>query len=119
MAQQLGISLKRFRGWEPVTHYTYELGKLVSSVPDVEWDDQEHGWMVALAQYRDTRCPRCNGDLVTTTASENEDCFVHEPPLVCFKCVAFSRVHELYADEPHPQSLIYLVKSRGVKPVDP
>lgn len=73
--------------------------------------------MLALHMYRDSRCPGCGGDLVETTASENEDRYRHQPPLECYRCVAFVRAHDAHADQPHPQALIHLVRTvprRGV-----
>lgn len=47
-ARSLGVSYKRFLGWEPT--------------PDdpVEWDDVEREWMLALQAYETSvKCPRC------------------------------------------------------------
>lgn len=65
--------------------------------------------MLALAHYRDSRCPNCNGDLAVTTAPENEDRFKAQLPVTCFRCEAFSRSHKAYQDEPHPTALLHLV----------
>lgn len=48
-------------GWEPTTTYVHDdAGRLVSSTPEVEWDDAERGWMQALQHYRDeVLCPLC------------------------------------------------------------
>lgn len=55
----MGVSFKRLSGWEPVTEYAYDAaGLLVSSRPEVEWDDTEVGWFLALQQWRDEDlCP--------------------------------------------------------------
>jgi len=39
--------------------YEYDdAGRLVSSSPEVEWDDTERAWMLALEEYRrDVLCP--------------------------------------------------------------
>jgi hypothetical protein len=111
-AQQLGISLKRFRGWEPTTTYRYDRGRLASSIPEVEWDEQQQTYMLALAAYRQRRCPGCAGDLEETTAPANEDRYKYDLPLQCFRCVAFARATKAYQDEPHPQTLLHLVKLR-------
>lgn len=55
--------MKRFEGWEPVTAYTYDGDRLVSSVPEAEWDDEQQGWTLALALHRASRCPHCGGDI--------------------------------------------------------
>lgn len=88
----------------------YDGDRLVSSTPEVEWDEQEQGWMLALKAYRDSRCPSCGGNLAETTKAENEDRYVHDLPLVCHRCVAFARAHETYADQPRPHTLIHRVK---------
>jgi hypothetical protein len=82
---------------------------LVSSIPEVEWDETEQGWMLALSMRRETRCPSCGGDLTQTTAAENEDRYRHELPLQCHRCVAFARAHEAYADQPRPHTFLHLV----------
>lgn len=65
--------------------------------------------MLALQIYRETKCPGCGGDLDETTKAEHEDRYRHELPLQCYRCVAFSRSHEEYAEQPHPASFIHLV----------
>lgn len=84
----------------------------MSSRPEAEWDPLEQGWMLALAMYRATRCPHCGGDLAVTTAPENEERFRAEPPLQCFRCLAFARDHADYSDERHPQTYLHLVPRR-------
>jgi hypothetical protein len=68
--------------------------------------------MLALKVYRDGRCPGCGGDLSVTAAPENEGKYRPEPPLQCFRCVAFGQSHQAYTDQPHPLSLIHLVAPR-------
>lgn len=109
-AERLGISLRRLEGWEPTTRYVHDAaGRLVSSAPEPEWDDLEQGWMVALAAWRDMRCKGCGGDLAVTTDPANEGRFQPALPVQCFRCEAFSRSHQAYADEPHPHTLLHLV----------
>jgi hypothetical protein len=88
---------------------------LVSSRPETEWDETEQAWMLALAMYRETRCPGCGGDLNVTTKAEHEERYKAELPLQCFRCVAFSRSNDAYADQPYPGSLIHLVLPRPVR----
>lgn len=108
-AEKLGISLKRFRGWEPTTTYVHRGGRLAESQPEPEWDEQEQGWMLALRLHRRGCCPNCNGNLEITTAAENEERFKALPPLQCFRCLALSRSHEEWQDEKHPMSYLHLV----------
>lgn len=65
--------------------------------------------MLALQYYRLSRCPGCGGDFEVTTAPENEDRFRAELPIQCYRCVAFSRSHKVYAEEPHSHTLIHQV----------
>lgn len=60
-AERLGISLKRFYGWEPRTAYEYDGDRLAASVVEQEWDEDERAWMLALGLYRDLLCPVCGG----------------------------------------------------------
>ncbi|MDF7665734.1 hypothetical protein [Bifidobacterium sp. ESL0745] len=47
-ARSIGISYKRFLGWEPTPG------------DDVEWDETEREWMLALQEYEASfKCPRC------------------------------------------------------------
>lgn len=47
-------------GWEPVTAYEYDdAGRMVSSRPEVEWDETERAWMLALDEYDASLCPLC------------------------------------------------------------
>lgn len=43
----MGISYKRFLGWEP------------TEGDSVEWDETEREWMRSLAAYEQTLCPLC------------------------------------------------------------
>jgi hypothetical protein len=119
-AEKLGISLKRFRGWEPTTttRYTWDRDNRsegpdgYTSTVEPEWDEVEQGWMLALSLYRDRRCPGCGGDIDVTTNPENEEQYRHELPLQCFRCVAFAQAHKAYDDQLYPMSLIHLVRQR-------
>lgn len=53
LAERLGISYKRLQGWEPRTTYEYDDGgRITASYPEVEWDETERAWMLALAAWR-------------------------------------------------------------------
>ena len=84
----------------------------MSSQPEVEWDEEQQAWMLALQLYEETRCPGCGGNITVTTASENEGKYRHDLPLQCFRCVAFGIGHDAYADQPRPESFIHLVPGR-------
>lgn len=39
--------MRRFRGWEPRTFYEYDGDRLVSSIPETEWDDESRDLILA------------------------------------------------------------------------
>ena len=88
-AERLGVSLKRFGGWEPVTVTEYEYdagGRLVRSwsQPESEWDDRQQAWMLALAQHRAEFCPcGCGQRYVDTTSPEEGGPQFHAERVVC------------------------------------
>jgi hypothetical protein len=110
-ATERGISLKRFDGWEPATFYHHERGRLVSSTPEVEWDEQEQGWALAYQMYRDSLC-RCGGYLPDTTNPRNEGRYRPLLPIQCHHCLALAQSEETYRDEPHPMTLIHQAELR-------
>jgi hypothetical protein len=109
-AERIGISLKRFQGWEPRTFYTYEDGVLVSSIPESEWDDQERGWMIALVEYRKGLCQQCGGLLKETLDPKNEEGYEHLPPARCERCVGLEKSRREYEEDPYPFTLMHRVK---------
>ena len=60
ICQKLGISYKRWLGWEP--SYRVERDghrRITGYTPETEWDATEREWMLALDEYERTLCPRC------------------------------------------------------------
>jgi hypothetical protein len=113
-AERLGISLKRFDGWEPTTSYTHdEQGRLVSSTPEVEWDEEQQAIMLALGRYRDLLCKGCGGWLPETTEIEADGAYRVEPPIRCHRCAAFSIATTKARDMDKPESLLLQVDRRG------
>lgn len=119
-ARALGISKRRFEGWEPATLYTHdEADRLVSSQPEAEWSPLEAGWMVALAEYEAGLCEGCGHPLEETLTTEAED-WKALPPLRCAVCTQHSMQHDEYADvkaknprpTPHMQALRWRVVRR-------
>jgi hypothetical protein len=75
--------------------------------------------MLALAAWRDSRCSGCGGDLVETTAEENDGtpgngAYLPLLPIRCHRCTALAQSEETYrkADTPHPHALIHRVELR-------
>ena len=66
------MSLKRLQGWEPATVFEYDdTGRLSGSQPETEWDPEQRGWVLALAEYRASRCPLgCGHNVNDTTGME-------------------------------------------------
>lgn len=95
------MSKKRFEGWEPFTEYVYEDPppgpvrrpgvwaalifvwawlvaacrrhqlQLVASRPETEWDAEQRGWVLALAVFRNSRCPcGCGHNVADSTGQE-------------------------------------------------
>lgn len=110
-AERLGVSYKRFLGWEPVTHYVYEDGRLVSSQPEPEWDETERAWMIALETYRrDELCPLCGRPKQICQDPEAEFAFSVPPPTRCHVTTTLRRAQKTYMDGPHadhPDALLW------------
>jgi NAD-dependent SIR2 family protein deacetylase len=66
--------------------------------------------MLALAQYRQSRCTHCGGDMDETTDPASEDAYEHLPPIQCHRCVALERARAAYEDQPHPFTFMHLVR---------
>lgn len=87
---------------------------MVASRPEVEWDDNERGWMVALAEWRSTLCPLCHGPREECEAFENENAYTVPPPSRCHKTTALLRAQESRSKKPGPQdnALLWAVTRR-------
>jgi hypothetical protein len=83
----------------------------VSSTVEVEWDDEERGWILALGEHDADICNGCGGYLSETT--DPNAVYVIDPPVRCHRCTmrgyATSQVEEL----PQPQALYTVVRKRG------
>jgi len=78
--------LKRFLGWEPKTFYGYDdEGRMVASKQEPEWDEVEQNYMLALAEYRASKCPVCGGPIDECTDPANEGKFRTELPTRCHR----------------------------------
>lgn len=71
-AARLGISPRRFRGWEPTTFYVYDdAGRLVSSTPEAEWDDEQRALIEAEQIVRTNT--GSNGEWLPEATSDDAD----------------------------------------------
>jgi hypothetical protein len=82
------------------------LGRLVSSRPEIEWDDGEQTVMLALQAYRAALCPKCGSPLSVCTAPENELKFKGGLPIRCHLTTARAVAMEPYKDQPHNSALM-------------
>jgi hypothetical protein len=114
-AERLRISYKRFKGWEPTTIYEYDdAGRLVSSRPEVEWDEVEQGWMTALAKWRSEElCPLCGWPRAVCQAPEAEWNLEVPLPTRCHVTTAIRRAQKARSKAPgeHDDALLW-----GAKP---
>lgn len=107
-ARSLGISLKRFTGWEPVTVVQHEYdddGRLARSMHTVEaeWDDEQRAWMRAFTQLAADTCSGCGGLLSDVLNPDVE--WVADHPLRCHKCEALEiRRDQMREKSRHPGS---------------
>ncbi|WNM64504.1 tail assembly chaperone [Arthrobacter phage MidnightRain] len=107
-AHSLGISLKRFHGWEPETVYTYEGGRLISSKPEAEWDDREQSLVLAMHAYKSTLCPLCGLPVDVCTDPKNERKFKAGQPIRCHKTTAELISGKKIDDKmPHKEALLF------------
>lgn len=106
------MSLRRFDGWEPreTTRHHYRKGRLVRSVTvrEPEFDDDDRAWFLALAYWRDTRCPHCGNDIRDCTAPEEQMVVDVPPPRRCRVTDEISLARATtYKDTPRPHALLF------------
>ncbi|HEY9414796.1 MAG TPA: hypothetical protein VIQ30_08575 [Pseudonocardia sp.] len=119
-AQRLGISLKRFEGWEPreVTSYRYDgRGRLAQAVTvrEPEWDEEQQALMLALDLHEALTCSGCGGYLPHTTAPEADDAYKAELPIRCHRCTAIAIGADAYSDTPHAHALRFPTRLQPAK----
>lgn len=102
-------------GWEPTTTYVYdEAGRILSSHAEVEWDDTERDWMLALNHYRhEFLCTLC-GMPKAVCRARSTDGAVDVEFERCHITAALSAMQRKVSEseEKYPESLLY---SAGVK----
>ncbi len=101
-ARQLGISLRTFDGWTPERETVYEYdddGRLVRSREWVaaEWDETQRAWMLALADYEQSRCTGCGGDVNETFDPANDGAWMAEA-WRCHRCTSIDDGADAYAN---------------------
>ena len=106
LARTLGVSLKRFNGWEPSRVTTVERdddGRIVRTVTvtEPEWDDEERGWMQALDELDGQTCSGCGGWLPETTSLEADGKYHADHPFRCHRCDALEIRRTSVRDKPN------------------
>lgn len=90
---------------------------MVSSQPEVEWDDTERAWMLALQQWRDEElCPLCGRPKDVCQDPSAEFAFEVPPPTRCHITTALRQAQDTYMKGPHadhPDALLWNVKPKG------
>jgi hypothetical protein len=112
-ARTLGISLRRFEGWEPTTVYEHdEAGRLVSSTPEPEWDDQQQGWMLALAALEDGLCPICGRPKRICSDPDSEGRWQVPAPTRCHATTALVIARQQYLKQPQAEALLFTAQRK-------
>lgn len=75
-----------------------------------EWSEQDVAWMLALAEWRASRCPHCGGDISECTDPDLEGRWEVPPPHRCHATTALAAAQERYRDSPHPHALLWQVR---------
>jgi hypothetical protein len=76
-----------------------DAGRLVSSRPEPEWDEEQQGWMLALAQCERLTCEGCGGWLPDTTEHMASHYNPDPAPYACGSCLALGAVQRAYAED--------------------
>ena len=118
-AYNLGISVRRFDGWEPAEVHEHEhdqAGRIVRTVVrrEPEWDEEQRGWVLAWLLYRANVHKPCGHYLPDATDPDAEGAYMSEPPIRCHVCTeraaAYKRVQE--AGNRHPEALLFPVRKK-------
>lgn len=123
-ARSWGVSPSRFLGRPVRTSYVLdEHGRVIASVTDPDWTDDDRDLALALLVYEAGLCGGCGHLLAETTAPEAEDSYQGDL-LRCHRCTAAEQVAEQYRGNPQPGSLRYSARPRqphqhDAEPTDP
>lgn len=108
-----GPSPSRFRGRPVRTDYVLdEHGRVIGSVTDPDWTDDDRDLALALLAYEAGLCHGCGHPLAETTDPNAEE--TYQGDLVrCHRCTAAEQVAEQYRENPQPGSLRYSARPRA------
>ncbi|MFG3710126.1 hypothetical protein [Micromonospora sp. NPDC047730] len=79
---------------------------------DPEWSEEDVAWLLALAAYRDARCPACGGDVEECTSPASDGAFEVPAPTRCHAKTALEIAQKTYAETPQAGALLWRVKHR-------
>ena len=110
--------MRRFYGWEPTqtTVRVVENRRLVKTLTtqESEWDDEQRGWMLALAEFEKQQCGGCGGWLPDTTDVLRSDGYVADHPLRCHRCEALTIMRKKVQGNPNAEAFtVWPVHERG------
>lgn len=104
------MSLRRFCGWEPAEYTEHHPAH--GDVParsvtrrEVEWDDAQRLWMLALSHYEASLCRKCGHDLHDTMDPDTNGgmaatrTWVADEPAECLCCVVLAKKEHEKADD--------------------
>lgn len=92
----------------PETVYIYDGDRLVSSRPEVEWDDEQVAFMLALQQYEaEAICPLCKGPKSVCQDPATEWSARATGPFRCHLTTAIKRAQKNYAKSEFPDALMW------------
>src|SRR4030095_13235889 len=112
-ARAWGVPLSIFLGRKQATEYEYFAGKLVRSVTEPLWLEEDRQAAIDLLAYEQSLCPGCGGDIAETTAADAEDGYEAVDPLLCHRCVAKEQYAKKWQDHPHPDALLISVQRKN------
>lgn len=83
---------------------------MVASAPEAEWDEEQQGWMLALAEYRAGACPcGCGERFEQSTASEMDGRYKVGLPTRCHARTALLIAQKAYDEQPQSEALLFTV----------
>jgi hypothetical protein len=72
---------------------------MVSSRPEPEWDEEQQGWMAALALCEQLTCDNCGGWLPDTTEHDASHYIADAAPYACGSCLVLGIAQRAYATD--------------------
>lgn len=85
---------------------------MVASRPEVEWDGEQRGLMLALDWYRRSLCPLCGRPVSVCQDPDNEYRFTVDT-VRCHAQTMISIYGKGAAEQPHPEALLFRTRLSG------